>query len=533
MFTALTIVGGLALFQYGVRLMSEGMSQLVGGKLQEWLDKATNHPVKGAAFGFVATALLRSSGLLMVTMIGLLNANLLSLDQAIGVMLGQEIGTTVTAQIVAYDVGVVRYVAIVLGLLFMELGRARKWQGYGQFFMGFGLVFSGMEMMTAALTPLAVTPFATQFLSSMGQNPFLGVLAGLIVTAVVNSSSATTGLVVAMGASHLIDLPSAIGLIYGANIGSCVTGFLASLRASVAGRRASVAQITINVIGVLLFMPFITPYASLIAKTSDSLPRQIANAHSVFNVVVSLVLFPAVGLISRWTKLVVRERKVDEPRVTQFLDDNMLKVPSIAIKEVRRETTRMGKAVQRMIDLSERALLDRDKEAAREVLSTERELIDPLCDAIEHFVDAVIADNINADERNQCFQVKNANVDLERVGDHTENMAEAALEIIKNDVQMSKRAISDLRTLFEQARRLMESALNAWQTGEPEIGLQTAQLEDAMDRLALDARQAHMKRIEDGKCNPAAGVIFVETLRNLERIGDHADNIAVGVIRGA
>ena len=534
MATVLAIIGGLALFLYGVRLMSEGMSQLVGGQLQEWLDKATNKPIKGAFFGFVATALLRSSGLLMVTMIGLLNANLFTLEQAIGVMLGQEIGTTVTAQIVAFNVGIIRFIAIFLGLLFMELGKERKWQGYGQFFMGFGLVFSGMESMTAALKPLAETPVVTQFLGTMGQNPLLGVVAGLVVTAVVNSSSATTGLVVAMGASNLIDLPSAIGLIYGANIGSCVTGFLASLRASVAGRRASIAQITINVIGVLIFMPFITPYAALIAKTSASLPRQIANAHTIFNLVVSVVLFPAVGLIARFAKLIVREKpKAEKPRVAQFLDDNLLKVPSIAIKELRRELSRMGKIVQHMVDLSEQALLDRNKEAAKEILAVERDTIDPLCDAIEHFVDAIIADNINATERNQCFQVKNANVDLERVGDHAENMAEAALEIIKGDVTLSKRAVSDLRGLFEQARRQLESALNAWQTGESEIGLQTTQLEEMMDQLALDARQAHMKRMEDGKCNSEAAVVFVETLRNLERIGDHADNIAVGVIRGA
>jgi phosphate:Na+ symporter len=253
----------------------------------------------------------------------------------------------------------------------------------------------------------------------------------------------------------------------------------------------------------------------------------------VFNVAVSVLLFPAVGLIARLAKLIIRERpKAEKPRVAQFLDENLLKVPSIAIKELRRELTRMGRIAQNALELSERALLDRDKVAAKEILSIERDTMDPLCDAIEHFVDAIIADNINTTERNQCFQVKNANVDLERVGDHAENMAEAALEAIKNDVSISKRAVADLRAMFEQARRQLESALNAWQTGEREIGLQTTQLEEVMDQLALEARAAHMKRVEEGKCDPEAGVIFVETLRNLERIGDHADNIAVGVIRG-
>ncbi len=533
MITVLTILGGLALFLYGVRMLSHGMEQLAGGRIREWLDRATNHPLKASAFGFAATAVLQSSSLLMVTMIGLINANLMTLEQAIGVMMGQEIGTTLTGQLIAFRVGDIRYLAIALGLVLLEFGKERKWQSYGQIVMGFGILFTGMETMSGALGPLADTPAIGHFLATMGQTPLLGVLAGALVTALIQSSSAMTALTIAMGASNVISLPGAIGLIYGANIGTCITGFVAALRSSPSARRASVAQIIINVVGVLLFIPFIRPYSDLLLKTASSLPRQIANAHTIFNVSVSLLLFPFAKLIARLTKLIVPERtKAAKAKVTQFIDDNLLRVPAIAITELRRELAHMGQTVQQALDLSEKALLARNKDAAKAVLSLERDTIDPLYDAIEHYVDAIITDNVNADERKQCFQIKNVNVDLERVGDHAENMAEAALELMKNDVSLSKRATSDLRAIFEQARRLLESALNALQTGEPQIALQTTQLEDGMDRMTLDARQAHMKRIEDGKCNPSAGVIFVETLRNLERIGDHADNIAVGVIRG-
>ncbi|HOG48707.1 MAG TPA: Na/Pi symporter, partial [Anaerolineae bacterium] len=249
MFELLTVIGGLALFLFGVRMLSQGMEQLAGGKIQQWLDRATSHPIKGAAFGATATAIVQSSGLLMVTMMGLINANLLTLEQAIGVMLGQEIGTTITGQLVAFNIGNIRFVAVALGFLMLEFGQERRLQRYGQILMGFGLMFMGRELMADTVRPLATHPLVAQWLAQMGTSPLLGVAAGTILTGIIQSSTATTGLVIAMGASGVISLPAAIGFIYGANIGSCITGLMAALRSSPAGRRASFAQITINVVG--------------------------------------------------------------------------------------------------------------------------------------------------------------------------------------------------------------------------------------------------------------------------------------------
>ncbi|MEN6480175.1 MAG: Na/Pi cotransporter family protein [Anaerolineales bacterium] len=532
MLTVITVLGGLALFQYGVRVLSQGMEQLAGGKMQQWLDRATNRRFTGAIFGIIATALLQSSSLLTVTMIGLANGGLMTLAQAIGVMLGQEIGTTITGQVISFDIGVIRYLALVAGFLMAEFGKHRSMQRYGQVLLGLGVLFIGMETMQGALKPLAQSPQFSSWLSIMGQSPLLGVLAGALFTAAIQSSSATTALVIALGASNLVTLPGAISLIYGANIGTCITGYLASLRATVVGKRVSIAQILINVFGVLLFLPFITPYSRLLQLTAGTLPRQIANAHTIFNITVSAILFPFVHQIERLTALIVPDRSVEvKPPVTRYINDEIRGVPSIAILESAKEVGYMGETVVHMLDLSRDALLHGDLTKAEEVLRLEREVVDPLCDAIERYVDGIIAEDLAEDEREKCFQIKNINVDLERVGDHAENLAEAAQDRVYHEVPFTDEALADLDHAFAHVRETLVTALNAVRTGSHEEAMKACRMEDEMDRINLSARQAHMTRVQLHECNTEAGVIFIESLRNLERIGDHADNLAVSVLR--
>jgi len=305
MISIVRVLGGMALFLYGVRVLSGGMEKIAGHRLQEWLDRMTNRPIKGAAFGAVATALIQSSSLLMVTMIGMINANLMTLEQAIGVMMGQEIGTTLTAQIIAFNVGDFSFLFIALGLGMMEFTSKRSWQRLGEVILGFGIIFVGMQTMSGALEVLATAPAAQEWLAHMGQNYLSGIIAGTIATAVIQSSSAVTGLIVAMGISQIITLPGAIALILGANIGTCITGVIASLPHSPASKRASSALNIHNGIGVLLFLPFLSPFATLVSETSSSLPRQIANAHGIHNIVVSAVLFPFIKTIARVSERLV------------------------------------------------------------------------------------------------------------------------------------------------------------------------------------------------------------------------------------
>lgn len=525
-------LGGLALFLFGVGMLSAGMEKLAGNRIQEWLDRMTSNLLRGAFFGAVATALIQSSSLLMVTIIGLINANLMTLEQAVGVMMGQEIGTTLTAQIAAFRIGDLCLLFVALGFILVEFAPRRGWREYGESILGFGILFLGMNLMSGALKVLAEMPVVAGWLASMGQNLAAGVLAGAIATAVIQSSSAITALVVAMGMSGAITLPGAIALLLGANIGTCATGFVASLRLSRSSRRASIAQILINVIGVLLFLPFILPFTTLISRTSSSLPRQIANAHTAFNVAVSVILFPFVKHIARAAELLVPKGAEEErPKLTAYIDERQYRLPPVALTEALRELNRIGEITAEMIDRSRLALIENDMDAAQWVLEQEAEFLDPVCVILEDFVNTLMQRNLSVSQQNRCFQLKSLVTDIERVGDLTENLAQAAQKRVAHSVPFSPEATEELHRLFQHAHRTYVYALQAVQNDDQVLAWRACRLEDEFDGLYLEARQGHIDRLEAGICQPEADVIFIEALRNLERISDHADNLGISVIR--
>ena len=526
------VLGGLALFLFGVDMLSTGMEKLAGNRIQEWLDRMTNRPLKGAVFGTVATALIQSSSLLMVTMIGLINANLMTLEQAVGVMMGQEIGTTITAQIVAFKLGDLSLLFIALGFVLVEFVSRRGWRTYGEISLGFGILFLGMDLMSGALKILAEQPQVGAWLAAMGQNIAAGVLAGTIATAVVQSSSAITGLVVAMGISSAITLPGAISLLLGANIGTCVTGLIASFRLSRASRRASIAQILINVVGVLLFLPFVSPFTRLVRLTSPVLPRQIANAHTIFNITVSAVLFPFVRHIARAAEWLVPKREQEtKPSLTAYIDKRQYGLPPVALKEAFRELYRMGERTAQMLERGRLALLEKNMDAADWVLEQEDEFVDPLCETLDRFINELLLGNLSEGQQAHCFQIKNLITDIERVGDLTEDIAQAAQTRVAHDVVFSPQAIEELDMLCQHAYRTYMCALEALRDRDREMAQHACVLEDEFDQLYLQARQGHIDRLGAQICQAEADVIFVEALRTLERISDHADNLGVSVVR--
>jgi phosphate:Na+ symporter len=456
----------------------------------------------------------------------------MTLEQAVGVMMGQEIGTTLTAQIAAFRIGTLSFLFILLGFILQELVPADRWRTYGEIVLGFGVLFLGMNLMSEALRVLAQAPGVSTWLAAMGRNRFAGVVAGMIATAIVQSSSAVTGLVVAMGISDTITLSAAISILLGANIGTCVTGLIASFRLSRASRRASIAQILINVIGVAFFVPFLVPFTALVRWTSPSLPRQIANAHTIFNVIVSVVLLPFVRPIAKLaTWLVPGGKQAPESNLTAYIDDRQLRIPQVALKEALRELHRLGEVTAQMVEQSRRALLDQDLEAAGWVLRQEDAFVDPVCTVLERFVNTLLRSNLSASQQRRCFQIKNLIADVERVGDLTENLAQAAQQRIEDEVRFSPEAMADLDQLCRHAHHTYTRALEALLAGDQEMGRAVCRMEAEFDGLYLEARQKHVRRQEAGICRPEADLIFVESLRNLERISDHADNLGVSVSR--
>ena len=524
------ILGGLALFLFGISLLSSGMEKLAGDQIQKWLDRVTNNRMKSMAFGTASTAVLQSSGLLMVTMMGLINANLMTVTQSISVMLGQEIGTTVTAQIVAFDIGNLRLLLVILGYIFLEFFPKRDWRKFGEILMGLGIIFVGMSYMSGALDELIQIPWIASLLEAMGQYPLIGVLLGIVATAITQSSTAVTSMAVAMGVTQVITLEGAIGIILGANIGSCVTGLLASLRLSSSARQASYAQILINVIGVLIFLPLITQFATFIERTSSDLPRQIANAHTIFNLSVSLALFPFVKQIAAVVKRIAPDDPVKmKEKLTKYIDEMQYAVPSVALSEAARELARLGEVTEEMIELSCHALLEKVPADAEKVLALEDQVVNPVTKEIEHFVNNLFRTELSNSQYERALQIKTLLVDVERVGDMAENIANGALDRIAGNITFTAEVAQELVQLSNFARSIYSQSLQAFRTDDAALALEVRVAENEFDNMYWQAREMHLQRLKEGSGDPEAEAIFKETLRLLERISDHADNLGASV----
>lgn len=528
--TVLQLLGGLAIFIFGVELLSEGLEKAAGNRLLTFLEKAAGNRIKGMMFGTIAVSLLQSSSMLMVTMIGLINAHMLTLQQAVGVMLGSEIGTTITGQIVAFNLKSVDLIFLIIGFYLIFFTKNKKLQTIGQPLFGIGLVFLGMKMMSSAGGLLSQLAWFRMLCETMSRNIFLGIAVGAILTALIQSSSAMTGLIIAMGSSGSITLIPALSLILGANIGTCFTGWLASFNSSLNAKRASYAQIFINFGGVILFLPFIRPFAEFISSTSPSIPRQIANAHTVFNVAVSAILLPFVKPITQLVKKIVRgtgEKK--EKKVTKYIDDRFFASPFVAVSIARSEVLRMGWLTHLMLKNAEKSFLLGKTKHASTVLEQESD-IDEIHHLVNRFMENIPGEKLNQEERSLLEKLKHLVTDIERVGDHAVNLAEFAIRMEKKNIKFTKYAHKELKTMFNYVREHYSSSLKAFTKNDHELMEQVIDGEDHVDGMEKQYKKNHVKRLREGLCQPEADPIYVETLRNLERISDHSYNIALSLI---
>jgi len=525
----MSTAGGLALFLYGLRVLSNALKRAIGEQLRAVLERVTGKAWRGVIVGALTSGILQSSSMTMVLLIGLLNASVLRLAQGIGVMLGAEIGTTLTAQIIAFKIGTYYLPILAVGFLLSEIFRGRKAGDVGRIILGFGLLFLGMSILSGGLKGLAQSETVLQLLTSCGSNLLLGVLVGALVTAVIQSSSAMTALVIAMGAAGILTLPAAIALVLGANIGTTVTAQIASIGASLSSRRLALAQLLVNVLGVAVFLPFVPWYARIMALTSTSLPRQIANAHTVFNVAVTLVLIPCVGALVWLVTKVVRGRETNETGAPQFLSDTLLSTPTVALSQARKEYLRMAELAESMIHACRHGILERDRGSVAEVLETE-DTVDELKRSIGRYLDRIPGDALSEKEERRLHVLMHVTGDVERVGDQAVNIAQRARTMLKKGYQLSPTATRDLDNLFEKTTALYKRAIDALRLEDRRLAHEALDLEVDVDRLEKTYKAAHIDRLERGECDSTAGMLYVEILHNLERMGDHAVNIAGDVL---
>ena len=523
--------GGFALFLYGLHTLSASLEKFAGEKIKQFLAKLTGNPLKGCLLGASTATILQSSSLTMIILIGLMNAGILTLKQGIGVMLGSEIGTTVTAQLIAFKIGVYFLPLIAFGFFLFSLAKNSKYKNIGQMIMGFGLIYLGMDIMSSSILPLQSEPGLSDFLFNFGQFPLYGLIAGVAVTALFQSSAALVGLVISLGMNNLITLNAAIAMILGANIGTCVGELFAVIGSSLSSKRLALGQLAINVFGILLFFPFIGNFSGFLESLSPDLPRQIANAHTIFNVTVTLIMLPLTGVLVSVLQRLLPGEETRIKRGTEFIDEKLFAAPSIALSQAEKEVLRMGSLTREMLDKATSAIQEDKKEAIAKVKELEG-IVDEIYHAVDKYLDDSRFVNLNEKEFRKLAYLKHSLSDIERVGDHANNLVELAEKKMKKALPFSEDAKKEIATMCDKAKMIYEKAL-AVLGGEGEEVVNTVrELEVEIDRLQRVFEANHIRRLEYKVCNPLVGIIFVDILRNLERVGDHSTNIANASLLG-
>lgn len=523
---ALSAVGGLGLFLFGIQMMASGMQKAAGDKLRRILEVLTNKPVIGVLTGIFVTLLVQSSSTTTVMVVGFANAALMNLSQAISVIIGANIGTTVTAQIVSFkNIYVLALPAIGIGSILNFFARRRLHRYLGQTLLGFGLLFLGIMTMSEGLSPLKEAATFERFLVQFSESPLLGVLCGAAFTALLQSSSAATGVIIALATRDLITFTAAVPLVLGTNIGTCITAFLAGIGANVAARRAAAAHILFNIIGVILALMFLKPFSSLILETSADVSRQVANAHTIFNVLNTLILLPFLKYYTRLTCLVVPGPDEEIEVGPKYLDRRILKTPAMAIGGTKKELLRMYNIAREMVAEAVQSFHKNDMKKVRHLEQME-DLVDDLEKEINIYLAELSQHSLTQHESKIIAGYMSAANDLERVGDHARNIIQLAEIKAEDKLPFSDQALEEIELIYNQVKSMLERCAVAFEQEDKALARQVIKEDDEIDRMEKTLRKSHIERINTKKCHPSSGVIFLDILSNLERIADHATNIA-------
>ncbi len=522
---AFSAVGGLGLFLFGIQIMASGMQKAAGDRFRKILEVLTNKPVLGVLTGVLVTFLVQSSSTASVMVVGFANAGLMNLAQAISVIIGANIGTTVTAQIISFDIGIVAFPAIGIGSLLNFFGPRRTHRYIGQTVLGFGLLFLGMITMSTGMMPLRELDAFHNMLLQFSAYPILGILAGAVFTAMIQSSSAATGVIIAMTLQDLIPFDSAVPLVLGTNIGTSITAILASIGANVAARRAALSHVLFNVIGVALALAILGPFTDLVVQTADTVSRQVANTHTAFNLLNTIIFIAFLKYFTRLICYIVpgEDEKMDFG--PKYLDKRILKTPSVALGGARQELLRMGSIAREMLEESMQVFLKNDLKKIKHIVQME-ELVDGLEKEINIYLSDLSQHSMSQQQTKLIANLMSAANDLERIGDHAENIMQLGEMKAEERLPFSNTALEEISEFYKTINQMLVDALTAFETGDQELAERVIEKDKVVDAQEKTLRNEHIDRINVKKCYPSAGVIYLDLLSNLERVADHSQNIA-------
>lgn len=530
--TVFSLLGGLGLFLFGIKTMGDGLEQAAGSKMKRLLEALTRNKFTAVLVGLLVTAVIQSSSATTVMVVGFVNAGLLSLSKAIGVIMGANIGTTVTSLMLSVKLNFgVLFTAV--GAICQLAGNRSSFKLLGQIMMGLGILFVGMDAMTAAMEPLRDWQ-GFRDMMELAKNPLVGVLAGAGVTALLQSSSASVGILQALAATGAISLQASLFILFGQNIGTCVTALLASVGANRTAKRAAVVHLLFNVIGAALFivLALVLPLASWIETLAGAnLRLQIAFAHIIFNVVTTLLLLPISGLLEKLAYLVVRgEDKQQEPMRLEYFDARLFSTPPVAVQQLFREVQRMADIVAVNYRFAMQYYFA-PKDLAVDEFDNREQVIDYLNAEITQNLIELKGLNLRADDIRLVGSLFHVVNDLERIGDHSMNIVEIGSARKKEKLRFSGKAEREIEELSGIVTSMLDKSIHIVkrQITDVEIIGEVIELESQVDKLCESLADHHVDRVKNKKCTPRNGMLYLDMLNNLERIADHADNLASSV----
>ena len=524
------LAGGLGLFLFGMKLMGDGLEMAAGSKLRGMIERLTKNKYMGALVGLVVTAVIQSSSATTVMVVGFVNAGLMNLAQAVGVIMGANIGTTVTGVMIAINLTAIAPIAVLIGVVMISFIKRNSVKHIGQIIAGFGILFMGMIMMSNAMETQAESEVFTSLMTSFS-NPLLGVLVGLVFTAIIQSSSASVGVLQALGAAGAITLPSAIYVIYGQNIGTCVTALISSVGTSKTARRTAVVHLMFNVFGAILFIviSMLFPFAELVQRIAPgNVMAQISIVHVIFNIVCTAIMLPLSSLLVKVAcKVIPGSDPVKSSNSLAYLDARILSTPPVAVAQLFKEVDRMGQLAKETLGMAMDALITQDNTKVDQIYENEN-TINFLNRGIAEYLVKINGLDLEDYDRQALGSMYHVISDMERIGDHSENLCELAQTLKKSKQKFSPWAVEQATEMRNRVEAMLEEALQMFASREtqPQMAADINRREEIIDDATQELKDLHIERLNQGKCSVVAGTVFMDMLTNLERIADHCTNIA-------
>lgn len=525
-----SLLGGLGLFIYGMKLMGDGLQKAAGEKLKKILESVTRNRVLAILVGTGVTAIIQSSSATTVMTVGFVNAGLMNLYQAAGIIMGANIGTTMTAQLIAFKLTDIAPLILAIGAVFVIFAKKKRNRDIGEIILGFGVLFVGMSMMEHSMKPLSTMDSFRNLILTLGKHPVMGVLVGLAMTATVQSSSATIGILQALAGINALPLSVALPVLFGDNIGTCATALLASIGTSKNAKRAAFIHLTFNIIGTIIFMSAFKLVLYVVPLFGGDIQRQIANAHTLFNVTNTILQAPFIPLLVKYVNwLIPGKDEKEDVMALKYLDTRLLETPSIAVGQVIKEVVRMGRLASDNITHSFESFIKQNEKLISQAGDVE-ETINFLEREITSFLVSLSRTSLSEHQSEVITSLFHVINDIERIGDHADNISELAQYRIDNKLVFSDEAIRELKNMYETVKSAVDSGINALENFDFDSARKVLSIEEKIDAMEKQLRVDHINRLNKGICYPASGTIFLDIISNFERVGDHSTNIAEMVL---